>query len=156
MVKTIPDILAQIVEWKKLELSRRDESVERVAEASVANRRDFLTALTDRQPAIIAEIKKASPSKGVLAQEFDPATIARAYEQGGAAGLSVLTDEKHFHGSLSHLESARAAVSLPALRKDFTIDAYHVHEPAAHGPAPILLTTAILTDGQLSSFRKLA
>jgi indole-3-glycerol phosphate synthase len=156
MVKTIPDILAQIVERKKLELSRRDNDVERLAEASIANRRDFLKALTDHEPAIIAEIKKASPSKGVLAEEFDPAAIARAYEQGGAAAISVLTDEKHFHGSLSHLESARAAVSLPVLRKDFTIDAYHVHEAAAHGADAILLIGAILTERQMRDFRELA
>src|SRR5260370_39325741 len=123
MVKTIPDILAQIVEWKKLELSRRVDGVERLAEASIANRRDFLKALTTRDPAIIAEIKKASPSKGVLAEEFDLAAIARAYEQGGAAVLSVLTDEKHLQGRLSHLESARAAVSHPVVGNDFTIGA---------------------------------
>jgi len=156
MVKTIPDILAQIVERKKLELSRRDDGVERLAEASIANRRDFLKAITTNEPAIIAEVKKASPSKGVLAEEFDPATIAHAYEHGGAAALSVLTDEKHFQGSLSHLESARAAVSLPALRKDFTIDPYHVHEAAAHGADAILLIAAILTERQMRDFRELA
>jgi len=156
MVKTIPDILAQIVERKKVELLHRDEGVERLAEGSIANRRYFLKALTSREPAIIAEIKKASPSKGVLAEEFDPAAIARAYEQGGAAALSVLTDDKHFHGSLFHLESAREAVGLPVLRKDFTIDAYHVHEAAAHGADAILLIAAILTEGQLRDFRELA
>jgi indole-3-glycerol phosphate synthase len=156
MVKTIPDILAQIVERKKLELSRRDDGVERLAAASIANRRDFFTALTARQPAIIAEIKKASPSRGVLAEEFDPAAIARAYEKGGAAALSVLTDEKHFQGSLSHLESARSTVTLPMLRKDFTIDAYHVHEAAAHGADAILLIAAILTERQMRDFREIA
>jgi indole-3-glycerol phosphate synthase len=156
MVKTIPDILAQIVERKKLELSRRDDGVERRAEASIANRRDFFTALINRQPAIIAEIKKASPSKGVLVEEFDPVAIARAYEQGGAAAISVLTDAKDFQGSLSHLESARFAIRLPVLRKDFTIDAYHVHEAAGHGADAILLITAILTERQLRDFRELA
>jgi indole-3-glycerol phosphate synthase len=156
MVKTIPDILAQIVERKKLELSRRDDGVERIAETSITRRRDFFKALNKHEPAIIAEIKKASPSKGVLAEEFDPAAIARSYEQGGAVALSVLTDEKHFHGSLSHLESARAAVSLPILRKDFTIDAYHVHEAAAHGADAILLIAAILTEWQMRDFRELA
>jgi len=156
MVKTIPDILAQIVEWKKLELSRREEGVEQLAEASIANRRLFLEALTNSEPAIIAEIKKASPSKGVLAEDFDPAAIARAYEQGGAAALSILTDEKHFHGSLSDLESARSAVDLPVLRKDFTIDPYHVHEAAAHGADAILLIAAILTERQMRDFRELA
>src|SRR5260370_33016247 len=80
MVKTIPDILAQIVEWKKRELSRRDDGVERLAQASIANRRNFLKGLTSREPAIIAEIKKASPRQGVLPEEFGPAGIARAYE----------------------------------------------------------------------------
>ncbi len=156
MVKTIPDILAQIVERKKLELSRRETGVEQLAETSIASRRDFLKALTNREPAIIAEIKKASPSKGVLAADFDPAAIARAYEQGGAAALSVLTDQKHFHGSLSDMESARSAVDLPVLRKDFTIDAYHAHEAAAHGADAILLIAAILTERQLRDFRELA
>ena len=156
MVKTIPDILAQIVERKKLELLHREDDVERLAGKSVANRRNFLKALTNHQPAIIAEIKKASPSKGVLAEEFDPVAIARAYEEGGAAALSVLTDEKHFHGSLADLESARATVSLPVLRKDFTIDSYHVHEAAAHGADAILLIAAILTEWQMRDFRELA
>src|SRR5258708_36794253 len=113
MVKTVPEILAQIVEWKKLELSRRDDGVEQLAEASITDRRDFLKALTTLEPAVIAEIKKTSPSKGVLAEEFDPAAIARAYDQGGAAALSVLTDEKHFHPRLSHLASARPSPSIP-------------------------------------------
>jgi indole-3-glycerol phosphate synthase len=156
MVKTIPDILAQIVERKKLELAQRVEGIEARAEQCIANRRDFLGALTSRQPAIIAEIKKASPSKGVLAEDFDPASIARAYELGGAAALSVLTDEKHFQGGLLHLESARAATALPVLRKDFTIDAYHVHEAAAHGADAILLIAAILTEKEMRDFRELA
>jgi indole-3-glycerol phosphate synthase len=156
MVKTIPDILAQIVERKKLELLRREQGVERLAELSISNRRDFLNAITNQTPAIIAEIKQASPSKGILAEQFDPASIARTYEQGGAAALSVLTDEKHFHGSLSDLESARAAVKVPVLRKDFTIDSYHVQQAAAHGADAILLIAAILTERQLRDFRELA
>ena len=156
MVKTIPDILAKIVEQKKFELADRAPGVERLAEQSVPLRRDFRQALSDRKIAIIAEIKKASPSKGVLAAEFDPASIAKAYQQGGAAALSILTDEKHFQGSLRHLESARAAVSLPVLRKDFTIDAYHVHESAAHGADAILLIAAILSEKQMRDFRELA
>src|SRR5580698_1390271 len=156
MVKALPDILATIVEQKKLDLAVRDASVEERAERSVSQRRDFLAALRGRRPAVIAEIKKASPSKGVLASEFDPASIARLYQQGGAAALSVLTDEKHFQGSLSDLESAHGAVRLPALRKDFTVDAYHVHQAAAYGADSILLIAAILTESEMREFRELA
>jgi indole-3-glycerol phosphate synthase len=156
MVKALPDILAQIVERKKLELASREAGVEGRAEQSISERRDFLAALTGLTPAIIAEVKKASPSKGLLAAEFDPASISRSYEEGGAAALSVLTDEKHFLGSLSHLESAHAAVRLPVLRKDFTIDAYHVHEAAAHGADAILLIAAILSERLMRDFRELA
>jgi indole-3-glycerol phosphate synthase len=156
MVKALPDILATIVEQKKLDLAVREPDVEQRAERSIAQRRDFLAALTSRQPAVIAEIKKASPSKGVLALEFDPAAIARLYEQGGAAALSVLTDEKHFQGSLSDLEAARSAVRIPALRKDFTIDPYHVSQAAAYGADAILLIAAILSERQMRDFRELA
>jgi indole-3-glycerol phosphate synthase len=156
MVKALPDILATIVEQKKLDLAFREAGIEERAERSISRRRDFLAALSGRTPAVIAEIKKASPSKGVLTAEFDPAAIARLYEQGGAAALSVLTDEKHFQGSLSDLESARGAVGLPALRKDFTIDAYHIHQAAAYGADAILLIAAILTEQELRDFRELA
>jgi indole-3-glycerol phosphate synthase len=156
MVKVLPDILAQIVEQKKLELAVRETGIEARAERSISERRDFLAALTRRARAIIAEVKKASPSKGLLVAEFDPAAIARSYEEGGAAALSVLTDEKHFLGSLSHLESARGAVRIPVLRKDFTIDAYHVHQAAAHGADAILLIAAILSERQMRDFRELA
>jgi indole-3-glycerol phosphate synthase len=156
MVKALPDILAQIVEQKKLELASREAGIEARAEQSISERRDFLAALSGPAPSVIAEVKKASPSKGLLAAEFDPASIARSYEEGGAAALSVLTDEKHFLGSLSHLESARAAVRLPVLRKDFTVNAYHVHEAAAHGADAILLIAAILSERQMRDFRELA
>lgn len=156
MVKALPDILAQIVEQKKLELALRESHVEERAQRSIAHRRDFLAALSGKVPAIIAEIKKASPSKGVLAVQFDPASIAHCYEQGGAAALSVLTDQNHFQGSLSDLETSRDAVQLPALRKDFTVDAYHVHQAAAHGADAILLIAAILSERQLRDFQELA
>jgi indole-3-glycerol phosphate synthase len=156
MVKALPDILATIVEQKKLGLAVREPDVEERAERSIGQRRDFLAALTGHAPAVIAEIKKASPSKGVLAVEFDPAAIARLYEKGGAAALSVLTDEKHFQGSLADLESARVAVGLPVLRKDFTIDPYHIHQAAAHGADAILLIAAILSEPQMRDFRELA
>jgi indole-3-glycerol phosphate synthase len=156
MVKALPDILATIVEQKKLDLTVRESGIEERAERSISQRRDFLAALTGHQPAVIAEIKKASPSKGVLAAEFDPAAIAQLYQEGGAAALSVLTDEKHFQGSLSDLESARGAARLPTLRKDFTIDAYHVHQAAAYGADAILLIAAILTEREMREFRELA
>ncbi len=156
MVKALPDILAQIVEQKKLDLAFREPEIESRAEQSITGRRDFVAALNARSPAVIAEIKKASPSKGVLAANFDPASIARSYEAGGAAALSVLTDEKHFLGSLADLKSARSAVHVPVLRKDFTIDAYHVYQAAAHGADAILLIAAILTERQMRNFRELA
>lgn len=109
-----------------------------------------------RRPAIIGEIKKASPSKGVLQPDFHPALLARAYEQGGAACLSVLTDKQYFQGGLSDLEAARAAVSLPVLRKDFIIDRLQIFEAAAHGADAILLIAAVLDTPELQSFRELA
>ena len=118
--------------------------------------RDFRKALTSRRPAILAEIKKASPSKGLLAGKFDPASIARMYAQGGAAALSVLTDEEFFQGTLADLEAARAAVALPVLRKDFTIDEFHVIEAAAHGADAVLLIAAILSAAEMRRFRELA
>src|ERR1700693_3884103 len=156
MVKALPDILAQIVEQKKLELAHRSDAIELRAEESIAGRRDFARALTTEGPAVIAEIKRASPSKGVLAAEFNPPALARAYQQGGAAALSVLTDEKHFQGNLSDLESAPFAARLPALLKDFPIHSYHVHQAAAHGADAILLIAAILSERELRDFRELA
>ncbi len=160
MVKSIPDILSTIVEHKKLELAVREPDIEQRAARSIASRRDFLGALTtchrEQQVAIIAEIKKASPSKGLLAKDFDPVSTAKLYEKGGSAALSVLTDEKHFQGRLSDLVAARNAVALPALRKDFTIDSYHIHQAAAYGADAILLIAAILTEREMRDFRELA
>src|SRR5579863_10026335 len=123
MVHAVPDILARIVEHKRAELPaslpHRAELEKRAAQRT--DFRDFRRALTNHAPAIIGEIKKASPSKGTLAEAFDPAAIARTYAQGGAAALSVLTDREFFHGGLEDLAAARAAVPLPALRKDFTL-----------------------------------
>jgi len=121
---------------------------ERQAE-SRAGRRDFRLALTARAPAIIAEIKKASPSKGLLARDFDPVRLAREYAAGGAAALSVLTDEAFFQGSLADLAAARGVCGLPVLRKDFTLDINHVTEAAAGGADAILLIAAILEIGEI-------
>jgi|SRR5665213_1580079 len=158
MVREVPDILARIVEHKRSELvrdsARRGELEHRAADRT--DHRDFLHALTARPPAIIGEIKKASPSKGVLADQFDPASIARVYSSGGAAALSVLTDRQFFQGSLGDLETARAVVSLPALRKDFTLDEFHVVEAAAHGADAILLIAALLEEKEMRGLRELA
>ena len=158
MIDTVPDILARIVARKRQELSRPADiaSWERDAAVCMETRRDFLAALASHSPAIIAEIKKASPSKGVLSADFDPARIAAQYAAGGAAALSVLTDESFFQGGLADLRAARAATRLPALRKDFTIDPIHVLEAAANGADAILLIAAILTEREIRDFRESA
>jgi indole-3-glycerol phosphate synthase len=159
MASTIPDILARIVAQKRLEAAekaRQRTGIERNAAFQKAQRRDFAAALTRRPPAIIAEIKKASPSKGLLSPDFNPGAQARAYFAGGAAALSVLTDRQFFQGSLSDLMTARATAFLPVLRKDFTIDELDVLEAAGAGADAILLIAAILSREDLERFRKLA
>lgn len=127
-----------------------------MAEAAVQTRRHFGAALRAKHPAVISEIKKASPSKGVLVEDFRPVELARQYEAGGAAALSVLTDRDFFQGSLDNLKAARSACSLPVIRKDFTVSEYHVLEAAAAGADAILLIVAILDVAQLRAFRELA
>ena len=162
MSVAVPDILAKIVDHKRATLARTSEqraAVERAALSRGLNPggdRDFRAALTAHPPAIISEIKKASPSKGVLSENFDPPAIAKMYAAGGAAALSVLTDERFFQGKLADLEAARAAVTIPVLRKDFTIDELHVLEAAASGADAILLIAAILEVAQMRDFRLLA
>jgi indole-3-glycerol phosphate synthase len=157
MVQAIPDILGRIVASKRAALARGagDRSALETRAAKRSDFRDFRAALT-RKDAIIAEIKKASPSKGVLAGHFDPAVIARTYASGGASALSVLTDQEFFKGSLADMETARAAIAAPVLRKDFTIDEFHVIEAAAHGADAILLIAAILEVSEMRRFRELA
>lgn len=156
-------ILDTIVEQKKTEVARLPERAitGEVLQEAVRNRggaRGFLQAL--RQPrrgvALIAEVKKASPSMGVICHDFDPVRIARDYEAAGADCLSVLTDEKFFQGSLSYLKQIRAAVSLPLLRKDFIIDERQILEAIEWGADAILLIVAILSDAQLKRFHSLA
>jgi len=152
-------ILDRIVARKREELREAAEPIENLREIASekrASRRDFAGALRAKSPAIIAEIKKASPSRGVLIEDFRPAELARHYERGGAAALSVLTDRDFFQGGIEDLQAARAACSLPVLRKDFTIAAYHVIEAAAMGADAILLIAAILEVSEMREFRELA
>jgi indole-3-glycerol phosphate synthase len=155
----LPDVLAQIVAFKRSELAQTvvaRHELELLGEETRPLRRDFRAALLDREPAIIAEIKRASPSKGVLVDDFDPTVMARAYQDGGAVALSVLTDEKFFRGSLDDLCVARGAVALPVLRKDFIIDEYQVAEAAAHAADAVLLIAAILPVKRLCQLREYA
>lgn len=125
-------------------------------EAAAHRPRGFALALRAkalREPAIIAELKKASPSKGLIRSEFDAAALAKEMEEAGAAVLSVLTDEKFFQGSLENLRRASAAVSIPCLRKDFMVDPFQVLEARANGADAILLIVAALTDVELRTLR---
>jgi len=154
----VSDILNKIVAVKREEIAaakrQRDyASVRREAEGR-KDVRDFAGSLRGKIAAghagVIAEIKKASPSKGVLREDFRPADIAASYERHGAACLSVLTDVQFFQGSTAYLEQARAACALPALRKDFMVDAYQVAEARAMGADCILLIVACLDDAQMA------
>jgi indole-3-glycerol phosphate synthase len=159
LIETVPDILARIVARKREELACQPPNMkdwEACAEARLAGRRDFRAALAACTPAIIAEAKKASPSKGVLSADYDAARIARAYERGGAAALSVLTDQTFFQGSLADLEQARDATGLPVLRKDFTVAESQIVEAAAHGADAILLIAAVLSEREMRDFREAA
>jgi indole-3-glycerol phosphate synthase len=152
-------ILGEIVRHKAQEVASLQLAaavLERLAHERKAPVRSFAQALRRSEPAIIAEIKKASPSKGTLQPNFHPAFIAHNYEEGGAVCLSVLTDKEYFQGSLHDLEAARAAVSLPVLRKDFVIDRVQIFEAAAHGADAVLLIAAVLESSDLESFRELA
>ncbi len=146
------DVLRRILSVKAEEVARAKKAKSlaslQAAVRSAPPPRDFAGALRARleagRPAIIAEIKKASPSRGVLREDFDPGAIAASYERHGATCLSVLTDEQFFQGALEHLRQARAACRLPVLRKDFTIDPYQVYEARAAGADCILLIVAAL------------
>jgi len=120
--------------------------------------RPFIRALQPSAATIrvIAEIKKSSPSMGIIRPDFDPVSIARRYEECGAAAISMLTDEKYFAGSLEHLRAVRASVSLPILRKEFIIDEYQVWEARAAGADAILLIAAILSDAEIEAFHTLS
>jgi indole-3-glycerol phosphate synthase len=158
------DILKRILSVKAEEVSRARAArpLESVREAARAQppARDFVGALRDKirsgKPAVIAEVKKASPSRGVLREAFDPADIARSYARHGAACLSVLTDETFFQGKPEHLTLAREAAGIPALRKDFVVDEYQLYEARALGADCVLLIVAALDQSRLMQFERIA
>lgn len=158
------DILDKIVAVKRQEVAaaikRKSLDVVRADAESRVLTRDFVGAMRAKiaagQPAVIAEIKKASPSKGVLCEDFIPADIAQTYAEHGAACLSVLTDVQFFQGSIDFLKQARASCQLPVLRKDFIVDAYQIYESRAMGADAILLIAACLDDAQMAEFEAIA
>ncbi|WP_199100376.1 indole-3-glycerol phosphate synthase TrpC [Dyella sp. ASV21] len=158
------DILQRILTRKTEEVAERSAKLPLVELSArvgdLPDTRGFAAAIEAKiengLPAVIAEVKRASPSKGVIRPDFDPAAIARSYEQGGAACLSVLTDKDFFQGSEDFLQQARAACSLPVLRKDFVIDPYQVYEARVIGADCILLIVAALSDAALLDLSLLA
>jgi indole-3-glycerol phosphate synthase len=158
------DILKKIVDVKRQEvaaaLKRKSLEAMRADAESRVLTRDFVGALRNKiaagQAAVIAEVKKASPSKGVLREDFIPADIAQSYAEHGAACLSVLTDKDFFQGSVDYLKQARASCDLPVLRKDFMVDAYQVYEARAMGADCILLIAACLDDAQMAELEAIA
>jgi indole-3-glycerol phosphate synthase len=164
MRKIMSDILDKIVAVKREEvaeaLTRKSLAVVRADAESRVLTRDFVGAIRARiaagKPAVIAEIKKASPSKGVLREDFIPADIAQTYAEHGAACLSVLTDVQFFQGEVDYLKQARASCQLPVLRKDFMVDPYQVYESRAMGADCILLIAACLDDAQMKDMEAIA
>jgi len=159
-----PDILKRIIKRKAQEIDERvkNKSIEQVIEQAkdASPVRGFVDSMKARlaknEPAIIAEIKKASPSKGLIREDFIPAEIAKSYEEGGASCISVLTDIDFFKGSDLYLKQARSACNLPVIRKDFIIDPYQVYEARAMGADCILLIVAVLDNMKLNQLYSLA
>jgi indole-3-glycerol phosphate synthase len=158
------DILDKIVAVKREEVAtatkRKSLAAMRFDAESRVLTRDFVGAMRAKiaagQAAVIAEVKKASPSKGVLREDFIPADIAQSYAEFGAACLSVLTDQQFFQGCVDFLKQARASCQLPVLRKDFMVDAYQIYESRAMGADAILLIAACLDDAQMKDFEQIA
>jgi indole-3-glycerol phosphate synthase len=155
-------ILDEILDHKRREVAkaRRDRPPERLAEALRQHTdpvRGFRRALAEAEPpAVIAELKRRSPSKGLIRPDFEPVACARAYAAGGAAALSVLTDRKFFGGELGYLSAVREVVDLPLLRKDFVVDAYQIDEARLAGADAVLLIAAALSPEELAEFAKVA
>jgi len=158
------DILEKILQTKSDEV-KKAKSIKSIKDLEseinfVNDERDFLNAIISKHEkklsAVIAEIKKASPSKGVIRSDFNPSLIAKSYEDGGAACLSVLTDEDYFQGELGYLKEVKAACQLPVLRKDFIIDAYQIYESKSAGADCILLIAAALELDQMKEFEEIA
>ena len=153
-------MLDKIVAYKREELEQRKKAVP-VSEleariARCAGTLDFAAALKTDHVSLIAEVKRASPSKGVLCRNFDPPALARTYADNGSAAISVLTESKYFHGHIDHLAEIRKAVDIPLLRKDFIFDPYQVYESRAYGADALLLIAAILELGQLDELLALS
>lgn len=163
VIPSAPDILKQIVEVKSQEVDRlkMDEPISSLRERIDARAAplNFAGSLMGSRVRIIAEIKKASPAKGILRRDFDPQWIAATYAEHGAAAISVLTNTDHFQGSIQHLSMVHEAVhgmGIPVLRKEFIFDPYQVYEARANGADAILLIVAMLSPDQLSELRELA
>jgi indole-3-glycerol phosphate synthase len=153
-------ILEKIIDDKRREVERKKRSlplsalIERIAGRKAPL--DFAGALRGKDVKLIAEVKKASPSRGVLRPDFDPVALAKTYARNGAAAISVLTEVKHFQGSLDHLAAIKEVVSIPLLRKDFIYDEYQIYESAAYGADALLLIVAILSREQLGKLLTLS
>jgi indole-3-glycerol phosphate synthase len=164
MINPMSDILNKILAVKLLEVAiaktAQPLDLLRAAAENAAPPREFLRAIRNKiaagRPAVIAEIKKASPSKGILRTDFNPAEIAASYAAHGAACLSVLTDEQFFQGNAAYLQQARTACTLPVLRKDFLVDEYQIYQSRAMGADAILLIAAALDLHQMKAFEAIA
>ncbi len=157
MPSDIPDILEKIIAHKRTELPAvlRRLPILRAEAARAPAPVDLATWLRNRAPAVIAEVKKASPSVGVIAEDFDPAAIAEAYEKGGADAISVLTDKEFFKGDHEHLRAVRRTVKIPVLRKDFIIGEEQIVEARAQGADSFLLIAAVLEPDDLAALLRI-